>query len=99
MKMKGISATELSKATGLSNKSFSAWKKGTQKPSTDAVIKIAAYFNVTADWLLTGKDPSGKESTLTTELTTEQALRVLGVKNKSNAKLIAQMIEYAKEND
>ena len=40
---------------GLSSNALSEWKKGKAKPSSDAIIKIAEYFNVSADYLLTGK--------------------------------------------
>lgn len=52
---KGIKQTELSKATGVSNSVISSWKKGLQKPSTDAIVKIAKYFDVSTDYLLTGE--------------------------------------------
>ena len=42
----------IEKKLGLSNASFHAWKNGKAKPSTDAIIKIARYFNVTSDYLL-----------------------------------------------
>lgn len=32
--------------------SISAWKKDKFKPSTEAIIKLATYFNVSADYLL-----------------------------------------------
>ena len=38
-------------ATGLSNGSFSKWKKGDYAPSADAVLKLAQYFNVSTDYL------------------------------------------------
>ena len=47
-----ISATELSKATGVSTTTFSQWKKGLQKPSTEAIVKIADYFGISTDYLL-----------------------------------------------
>jgi len=56
MKDAGITATKLSMATGISTTTFSQWKKGIQKPSTDAIIKLASYFNVSTDYLLTGKE-------------------------------------------
>ena len=55
MEKNRINATELSKVTGVGTTTISAWKKGLQKPSSDAIIKIADYFNVTTDYLLTGK--------------------------------------------
>jgi len=57
MKQRGIRAKELSKITGVGNSTISAWKRGLQKPSVDAIIKIAEYFGVTTDYLLLGKEP------------------------------------------
>ena len=93
MKERNIKAAQLTKETSLAAGIVTQWKKGKQKPSTDAIVKIADYFNVTTDYLLMGKEFSA------IELTPEKALRVLGVKDKSNSKLIVKMIEYAKEND
>ena len=86
-----IKASKLASDLGFSSGTISDWKSGRSRPNTDAIIKIAAYFNVTTDYLLTGIDPA------TADLTPEKALEAFGVKDKSNAKLIAQMIEFAKE--
>jgi len=56
MEERGIKATNLANAIGLNSAVFTQWKKGLQKPSTDAVIKIAQYFNVTTDYLLLGAE-------------------------------------------
>jgi transcriptional regulator with XRE-family HTH domain len=56
MEREGINAVELGKATGVSNKTISAWKNGGKEPSANSIIKIAEYFGVTADYLLTGKE-------------------------------------------
>ncbi|MCL2357623.1 MAG: helix-turn-helix domain-containing protein [Defluviitaleaceae bacterium] len=52
-----ISAKDLAEASGVSAATLSQWKKGLQKPSTDAVIKIADYFGVSTDYLLKGEVP------------------------------------------
>ena len=46
------SAYRLTKDLGLSNSAISDWKSGKAKPSLDAIIKIANYFNVSADFLM-----------------------------------------------
>ena len=55
MEEKGINGAELAKMIGLSHGVVSEWKKGKAKPGTEAIIKIANYFGVTTDYLLTGK--------------------------------------------
>ena len=54
---RGITAYKLAIDVGLDSVVISHWKKGKAKPSTDAIVKIAKYFGVTADWLLTGEGP------------------------------------------
>lgn len=39
---------------------LSQWRQGRQKPSVDALLKIADYFNVSLDWL-TGRTESETE--------------------------------------
>ena len=52
MKQRNVTQYKLSKDIGISDSLFSMWKKNTQRPSTDLIIKIAGYFNVSADYLL-----------------------------------------------
>ena len=52
MKNKGVTAQELTKSAGLNNSAITEWKKGKAKPSTEAIIKIADYFNVSTDYVL-----------------------------------------------
>lgn len=40
----------------ISKSSLTEWRKGKAKPSTDAIIKLANYFNVSTDFLLLGKE-------------------------------------------
>lgn len=68
----GITAKKLTSDLNLTNSAITEWKKGRAKPGTDAVIKIARYFNVSADWLLTGQDfgaDAGDRITLTADET------------------------------
>jgi transcriptional regulator with XRE-family HTH domain len=60
MKERDVTAAQLTREIALTNGLVSQWKKGLQNPSTEAVIKIADYFGVTTDWLLTGKEPVKK---------------------------------------
>lgn len=56
-------ATPLMKKLGLSSSAFADWKRKNINPSTDAIIKIAQYFNVSTDYLLLGKTSSSKTLT------------------------------------
>lgn len=62
----GVSTYQVSKATGISQSTFSNWKSRRNLLSPDKAKKIADYFNVSLDYLMTGKDePKKKEATLT----------------------------------
>ncbi len=48
---KGITAYQLSKATGISTATFSSWKGGKYTPKDDKLQLIANYFGVTLEYL------------------------------------------------
>lgn len=48
----GVKASKLTTETGLNHSAITEWKKGKSSPSTDAIVKIASYFNVSTDYLL-----------------------------------------------
>lgn len=50
-KQSGLTVKALESATGISNGSFSKWKKGTYAPSAEAVLRLAKYFHVSTDYL------------------------------------------------
>lgn len=54
----GLSDAALCHELSLGNGIIGKWRSGKQKPSLDAVIKIANYFNVSIDYLVTGTDNS-----------------------------------------
>ena len=43
---------KVEKNAGISSTSFQGWKNERFKPSTEAIIKLARYFNVSTDYLL-----------------------------------------------
>lgn len=49
-----MSDSAMCKELELGNGIIGKWRKGIQKPSTEAIIKIASYFDVTTDYLLLG---------------------------------------------
>jgi len=52
IKEKGINAAILTREAGLTQGLTSQWRQKKQNPSHDAIVKIAAYFNVSTDYLL-----------------------------------------------
>ena len=62
----GVTAYKVSKATGIGGSTFTDWKNGRSVPKQDKLQKIADYFGVTIDYLMTGKEePEKKEIMLT----------------------------------
>lgn len=53
----GVTHADVSKATGVAKATLSEWKKGTYTPKTDKLQKIAEYFGVTIEYLMTGQHP------------------------------------------
>lgn len=63
-KAQNLSQGKLEKELGFSNGSISKWRNST--PTYERLQKVADYFNVTVDYLMTGEDSSDKkEVTLT----------------------------------
>lgn len=54
MELNNIKAFKLTNDLGLSNSAITDWKKGKSKPSVEAVVKIAQYFNVSTDYIIMG---------------------------------------------
>jgi transcriptional regulator with XRE-family HTH domain len=53
---KEISVSELSRRTEIPKTNILSWKNG-GNPKIEQLLKLAQYFNVTVDYLLTGKHP------------------------------------------
>ena len=56
LKEKGVTTYQVAKATRISTASFTGWKQGKWNFKTDKLQKIADYFGVSVDYLLTGKN-------------------------------------------
>ncbi|WP_068787040.1 helix-turn-helix domain-containing protein [Paenibacillus phocaensis] len=41
---------------GISTGNLGDWKRGKSTPSTNKLIEIAAFFDVSLDWLMTGRE-------------------------------------------
>ena len=49
---KGLSLKQLSKEIGISDVAIGRWERKARIPNIEALIVIAKYFNVSADYLL-----------------------------------------------
>lgn len=55
-KRDGVKPSDVSKATGISTATFTSWKQGKYTPKQDKLQLIADFFNVSVDYIMTGKD-------------------------------------------
>lgn len=55
LKQSGVRVYEVAKATGIAPSMFTDWKKGRSQPKSEKLKKIADYFDVSVDYLMTGE--------------------------------------------
>lgn len=53
---KGLKNADIARATDISNMTLSDWKNGKSTPKQDKLMKIADFFGVSLEYLMTGKD-------------------------------------------
>ncbi len=56
IKTKGMTKKEFCLKLGISTGNLGDWKRGKSTPSTNKLIEISAFFDVSLDWLLTGQE-------------------------------------------
>lgn len=54
-KKAGLSQEELANLVGVSRQAVQKWEAGSSRPDLDNLTALAGYFNVTLDWLITGR--------------------------------------------
>ena len=52
----GVTPYKVAKESGVTQTALSNWKSGRSTPTTKTLQKIADYFGVSIDYLMTGKD-------------------------------------------
>ena len=57
---KGCKDADVSKATGITKSTFSDWKSGRSKPKGEKLRKIADFFEVSVEYLETGKSSTSE---------------------------------------
>lgn len=57
IKQKGMTKKSFCEQLSISTGNFGDWKRGKSTPSTNKLIEISAFFNVSLDWLIVGKEP------------------------------------------
>jgi len=97
--LKKVAPTKAVIDAGLPKSSWSYWKKKYEqgedpKPSSDNTSKLANYFGVTVDYLLTGKEPEQKEKPAPGGSELDAAFDA--VLDQLTAEERAEVLEYAK---
>lgn len=68
LQKKGVTPYKVAKEAGVTQTALSNWKSGRSTPTTKTLQKIADYFGVTIDYLMTGnEDGLLKENFLTSK--------------------------------
>lgn len=57
-----VTAYRVSKETGITTATLTSWKQGKYTPKPEKLQKIADYFEVSLDYLMTGKKDSSTKS-------------------------------------
>ena len=70
----GTNQSTVERELGLSNSSFSDWKRGKGKPSIDALIKFSKRFDVSIDWLVSGEEHRSSNTVTFTDPTERQLI-------------------------
>lgn len=105
LKEKGKRFSDISKETGIPYSTFTDWKAGRYTPKSDKLQKIADYFGVSMEYLLTGQDPDpGDDVLMDIPRFTDGELKLLEVFKKLSAEKQDEVINYglfllSKQND
>jgi len=95
MATKNISERQLEKEIDLTLSSIYAWRMGKAKPSIDALIKIANYFNVSLDYLVGRETPDSatlSQQSAANNVTTDPLLnRIVNLDELQRAKVEAYL--------
>ena len=72
---KKVSQKDFCEATGIPKQTVSGWKNRKTDPPASLIPTIAAYFGITSDFLLTGKDECNQADLELNDTSTQQLLR------------------------
>ena len=63
---RGLKDADVVRETKITKSTFSDWKSGRSNPKQEKLQKIADFFGVTVDYLMTGKEKEEKKETVLT---------------------------------
>ena len=97
----GVTAYKVGKDTKIASSTFTDWKKGRSEPKQDKLKRIADYFGVSVEYLMTGEEK--KKAARPKEPYTKEDLELLALIKNLNEKqknLIVETIKsFAPQND
>ncbi len=97
--IKQITQEELAEKTNISRGNLSNYEKNRFKPASDSIVILANFFNVSTDWLLTGKSQQtpGITRTAETETTLQHTLRAMTDQDKRDIQLFMEFLQYKRQ--
>ena len=57
--LRGVKDADVVRATGITKSTFSDWKSGRSEPKKEKLQKIADFFDVSLEYLMTGEEQNG----------------------------------------
>ena len=89
LKKYGVTAYRVSKETGVTTATLTSWKQGKYTPKQDKLQKIADYFGVSLDYLMTGNttEPVKEKAP---ELTARDERDIEKILNNTREQLLSQ---------
>ncbi len=89
---KGVTPYKVGKATGIAGSTFTDWKSGRSVPKQEKLQKIADYFGVSLDYLMTGKESALKMDSLYTDENSDFLIEV--TKKAKDKEFVERMKKY-----
>jgi len=92
---KRCKSADISKATGINPSVLSRYLSGVNKPSSDNIIAISHYLNVSPEWLLSSLDaPESIQKSQVISSATEPLLKLIEVQEELIKNLQKQIKEF-----
>jgi len=85
LKKNGITAYRVAKETGITTATLTSWKQGKYTPKQEKLQKIADYFGVSIDYLMTGKEALTEQ-----QLTRRDEREIEKILNQTRDQLLSQ---------
>lgn len=93
LQIRNTTAYQVCKATGIASSTISDWKNGKSTPKQDKLKKIADYFGVTLDYLMTGEESETPK--LESEVNTVVRIKALRKEKGLTQQELADMLNVA----